>query len=411
MLINYIIHRLKWSYRKNTPDIEALIRRGYPDFVFDSTPKSLKNEIPVFVFHSVKAEKLEEQLEFLYKNGYQTLSADEFYEVITCSKPVLEQVVLLTFDDGRGSLWTVAYPLLKKYGFQAVSFIIPGCIDEDTNCSPNLEDVWAGRISLHQIENRDFGSNPLCNWEEIRQMHASGIIDFQSHTMYHSLIFTSQRVVDFINPAFDFYLFSNINVPVFTVNGMDNVKREAEWGTPIYDSEPRMSPRRRYFDDEELRNRCIEYVKERGGADFFNTPGWRKELYKYFRKTRNQLSSKGYFETAEHQREAIFKDLYDSKILIEKKLPGKTVNHLCYPWFIGSGLAVEMSKKAGYLSNFWGIMFGRRSTRLEHNPYRIIRLEDKYLLRLPGTGRRSLREILGEKFLENYPKLVKNLHF
>ena len=38
-----------------------------------------------------------------------------------------DHVTLLTFDDGRASVWSVAYPLLKQYGMRGVCFLIPGC--------------------------------------------------------------------------------------------------------------------------------------------------------------------------------------------------------------------------------------------------------------------------------------------
>ncbi|MFX0210315.1 MAG: polysaccharide deacetylase, partial [Candidatus Hodarchaeota archaeon] len=104
---------MKRSYERNAPELIAYLRNQYPNFVLDTHPKKLENEIPVFTFHSVEPLRLEKQLQFLKINKYRTLTADEFYQIITDKKRFPEKAVLLTFDDGLGSLWSIAYPLLK----------------------------------------------------------------------------------------------------------------------------------------------------------------------------------------------------------------------------------------------------------------------------------------------------------
>ena len=400
---------IKKSYSKNLPEYLAIRNKYYPEFVFEKSPKTLKNEIPVFTLHSVEPYRFEEQLDFLSKNHYQTLDADTFYECIIGSKSVPENAIVLTFDDGWGSVWSVAYPLLKKYRFCAVCFLIPGLIRESDCHYPNLEDFWNGKATLEEITRRERSMKPLCTWHEIRKMDEAGIIDFQSHSMYHSLIFTSPVIEDFIHPGFDFHSM-NLNVPMFRENGSENIFRNAQLGMPVYSNEPRMSGRKRYFDDIGLRTECIKYVNENGGIDYFNNRDWRKKLFSIaseFRKTYGQVVK---FESEEEQRENIFSDLSESKKIIEKKVTGTSVKHLCYPWWAGSSLSIEISKKAGYLTNFWGIDKKRRTTnRVGDDPYRISRfLGDDCLFRLPGEGRKPFRKILEEKLSMNYKGFIKN---
>ena len=110
-----LLNKLRWSYRKNVPDLLALLRRHYPDFMFNKNPKSLHNEIPVFTFHSVEPVSFEAKLKFLQQNGYHTLNSEEFRAAIAGERNIPEKSVLLTFDDGTATLWSVAYPLLQKY--------------------------------------------------------------------------------------------------------------------------------------------------------------------------------------------------------------------------------------------------------------------------------------------------------
>jgi len=405
-MLNPVLDKLKWSYRKNIFDIRGLLFRKYPDFIFEAEPRPLRDEIPVFTFHQVGVESFKEQLEFLYSNGYRTLSADEFYDILMGQKQVTENSVMLTFDDGWGSLWAIAYPLLERYGFRAVSFLIPGLITDDVTYYPNLKDVWQKKATIREAEDRENGPMPLATWREIEIMHQSGVIHFQAHSMYHSLIFISPKLVDFINPWFNFNRFGNITVPVFSTNGRDNVKRAAEWGMPIYENEPRLFAQPRYYDNERLRQKCIQFVKENGELEFFKQRSWRRRLYTYFRKTQQELGRNGYFETPEQQAQAMLDDLQEARCEIERQLPDKQVRHLCYPWFMGSRLSVEMSKKAGYVTNFWGSLPKRKTNRPREDPYYITRIKDDYILRLPGKRRKSLASILKQRFQKEAQRLI-----
>jgi peptidoglycan/xylan/chitin deacetylase (PgdA/CDA1 family) len=396
------------GYSKNLPEYLAFRYKHYPEFVYDQRPKPIKNEIPVFTLHSVEPGRFEEQLEYLTRNGYQTVDADQLYEFITGIKPVPERTIVLTFDDGWRNLWEVVYPLLKKYRYKAVSFIIPGLIKETKAYYPNLEDCWEGKAKPDAIGKPDKSIDPLCTWQEIKTMHESKTIDFQSHTMYHSLIFTSPEIEDFVHPSFDFYKM-NFNVPIFLDNNIENISREAELGMPIYVNAPRFSGMKRYYDDVGVRKSCIEYVEHNGGSGFFKKPFWRKTLKDAVSEYRKKHGTTGYFEGEQEQEENLYTDLLGSKKTIEGKLPRKIVSHLGYPWWVGSDLSIAISKKAGYRTNFWGVIEERRTTnRAGDDPYRIGRLlGDECIFRLPGEGRKPLRKIMEDKFMIYYKGFMR----
>jgi hypothetical protein len=409
-MLSPILNKLKWSATKNLPDLKTLVGRGYPDFIYDSRSRPIQGEVPVFVFHGVDPETFEEQMDFLHRNGYQTLTCAELREMMTGGKPPQENSVILTFDDGSISLWSVAFPVLEKYGYHAIAFIVPGCIHNGDAVRPTLKDVWRGKLPPSEISLEHGSTDPLCTWKEIRAMHRSGTVEFQSHTLYHHLVMTGPRLIDFYHPKYDRHYFGNIQVPLFRQDDHDLFERQPPFGTPIYRSMPRMGSRKRFFDNETIRNECVQYVADRGGNRFFRGKRWRGDLYRFFKKVRKRVGNGNErYEKGDEQRESIFIDLRESRSMIEKYLPGSEVVHLCYPWYTGSDLSVSLSKEAGYRTNFWGIMPVGRCSRPGDDPYKISRIEDRYIFRLPGVGRKRLRQILMEKVGENAGPFVKRL--
>ncbi|MFQ5787728.1 MAG: polysaccharide deacetylase family protein, partial [Thermodesulfobacteriota bacterium] len=177
-----------------------IVSGEYPSFVYRNILN--ENEIPVFCLHSATPGSFETMLRYLKENGYHTLSIDEFYQILINKKEKKTgRSILLTFDDGMGSVWSIAYPLLKKYGFKATVFLVPGRIKYRNKYYPNLEDVWVGTANMQEVLERDHSDQPFSTWEEVKTMHESGAFDFESHTFDHSLIFTSPEIVDFVNPA------------------------------------------------------------------------------------------------------------------------------------------------------------------------------------------------------------------
>jgi hypothetical protein len=293
---------------------------------------------------------------------------------------------------------------------KAVCFLVPGLVSDSSQYHPNLDDISRGAASPAEVTGREASSEPLCTWPEIRKMHADGTIDFQSHSMYHALVFTSPEVVDFINPSYDFYKM-NFNVPLIRYAGVDRISRNVDWGTPVYAFDSRFSGKRRYFDDPAIRSACTEYVASRGGAQFFNDSTWRRRLQEVLQLHGGRKPEAGRFESDEESRESMLDDLIRSKKAIESRLPDKEVRHFCYPWWVGSTLATELSKTAGYQSNFLGILPERRTrNRAGDDPFRIGRLlSEDYIFRLPGMGRKSFGELLHAKGKAGLESLMRKL--
>jgi peptidoglycan/xylan/chitin deacetylase (PgdA/CDA1 family) len=337
------------------------LRSGsYPPFVTsDSEPP---RGIPLFVFHSPSRGELEARLRFLASNSYETLFMDELLaDPGRRSESFPKRRVVLTFDDGRRSLYEKVYPLLRTYSAKAVAYIIP---------------AWIGH--------RGF-----IGWDEVREMHESGRVDFQSHSLSHRPIPVSPRVVDFVSPADE-----NADPWDIPTDGDPGDRRDEglPLGRPVFCSASRCSDRLRYLGGEEMVRLCLSYVSERGGPRFFREFGWRRRLFSLARRHAREGDDSAY-ETEEQRREAIRREFAASKEFIEANLPGKTVRHFCFPWNETGDVALQMARECGYASAAAGMARPEKDER-RADPFRLARVNGDFVLRLPGTGQRSFLSIL-----------------
>ena len=345
-------------------DVISGLRQGeYPDFVIK---KKMSPQIPVFAYHRAEKNEFEAQLFYLHKNGYKTIDVDEYMHLHENNQELPERTVVLTFDDGLKNLYDVAYPLLKTYRMQAVAFIMPG---------------WIGKKGI-------------ITWEQANEMYRSGVIDFQSHTMYHTGIFIAPEVVDFYHPQYISYQIWNL--PVMNVHKQDRYFEIPEPGTPIFKYASRLSDHRRYYPDEAISDICVKYVRENGNEDFFKKKNWRLTLEKLIEDYRQTHSFNGYYEAPEEQEKQIKAELMNSKKEIEANLPGKIVRHISFPWNQVGKITNKLLKVCGYETAYGGLS-GEYATNNHIKLNYINRVNGDFILRLPGKGRASLANLFASK--------------
>ena len=392
--MNPIANKWSWGLQKTSHIVCSLFLRNAPEFVYARSALTLEGQIPVFTFHSASPSVFRRQCEYLAINGYRTLSSDELLYALQHPGHRARKSIVITFDDGLKTVWSVAYPILKKYGFKAVCFLIPGCIPSAGSSRPTLDDVERGKAQWNEVADPGVGTAALMNWAEIRALHDSGIVDFQSHTLYHHLVPVSDRIFDFFNPEYDTHFYGNIHIPVYTDAGKDLFARNPLFGMPIYHAQPRMQAHRRYFEDEAVRHLCVQYVSEHGGREFFQQRTWRRHLSRLVSDYCANRARKGRYETSDERDREVMEDLRRSKEMIEWKLPGKNVTHLCYPWYEAARFAIDASRAVGFQANYFGTVWGKATNRPGDDPFRIVRLEGYFLERLPGEGRLSSADIV-----------------
>ncbi|WP_281827394.1 polysaccharide deacetylase family protein [Jannaschia rubra] len=356
-------------------EVASLTRGRYPGFVGARRPKALRGEIPVFVYHSIDAAEFEADLKFLAGNGYRTLDCDAFVEALAGRRPMPNRAVLLTIDDGRASVWSHGFPLLRRYGMTAVVFLIPGYIRDADGVRPTTDDRPEGLASADP---------DLMTWPEIAAMARSGLVDFQSHTLFHHKVPASDRVLGFVGPRDRTAPF---DIPFAT--GDEPGEEDSALGYPLFETTSRMSGAAAFRPDAGLIADLRDAARGR-----FDAPGWRDRLHGVVEERRKAGLPIGTSEAPDETHAAMRHSLAEARRIIEARLPGHRVRHLCLPYTLGSEAAVAAARETGHASTFWGLLPERRGNRAGDDPFRSVRLKSDYLRRLPGQGRRSMAAIL-----------------
>jgi peptidoglycan/xylan/chitin deacetylase (PgdA/CDA1 family) len=70
---------------------------------------------------AVNVAAFENQITWLHRHGYRSITLAEFMtETIETGK----RIAIITFDDGYADNYTLAFPILKRYGCVATIFLV-----------------------------------------------------------------------------------------------------------------------------------------------------------------------------------------------------------------------------------------------------------------------------------------------
>jgi peptidoglycan/xylan/chitin deacetylase (PgdA/CDA1 family) len=367
-----------------------LLLGRYPAFVTGGPLP--RGHVPVFVFHSLEPESFSRKLQYLADNDYVTLSASEYFQFLMGTRPAPQAAVVLTFDDGRGSLWSVGQPLLRRFGMKGIVFLVPARVPSRPGpLPPTWDDVEARRQSPEAIVGRERGEGAFLSWEEIAALTRQGHLDFQSHTLSHARIHAAPRVAGFLTPDLR-HGYQAMDVPLIEVDGQDRLPHELPLGTPLLRSEPRTSESLRFYEQGELRRACVDAVAEEGEG-FFARRDWRPRL----RRLVERRPISGRWETPEEREAALRRELAEARRLIGERT-GQPVLHLCYPWHAAGPTARRLARETGYRTAFMGKVPGTPITVPGGDPMAIARIGEDYVELLPGRGRSDIGSILRRKW-------------
>ena len=125
--------------------------------------------IPILLYHrfgpmvadsmTVTTTIFESQLKYLKSNGYTVIPLRQLVDYRLGKRQTLpSKSLVITVDDGHKSVYTDTFPLLMKYRLPVTLLLYP---------SPISNACYA------------------MTWDQLREMKATGLVDFQSHTFWH----------------------------------------------------------------------------------------------------------------------------------------------------------------------------------------------------------------------------------
>lgn len=130
-------------------------------------------QVPILMYHNlaqegsgndtISVQRFEEHLAALQDAGYTTITFQDLLAYVEQGTELPEKPVLLTFDDGYESNYTLAYPLLQQYQMKATIFVIGVSMGKDT-----YKDTGQAMI-------------PHFTQEQAAEMEASGLVAIESH--------------------------------------------------------------------------------------------------------------------------------------------------------------------------------------------------------------------------------------
>jgi peptidoglycan/xylan/chitin deacetylase (PgdA/CDA1 family) len=159
----------RFHWHGGTPAVDGVAR------------KIVTERLPILMYHRVTSEgaaetaryrvspgAFEEQLRYLHDSGYRSATLSEWRGSMQARRPLPGRRILLTFDDGYRDFYTEAWPLLERYGFSAIVFLVTGDV---------------GRANRWDATYGD--DVPLLTWDEVRRLRDAGV-ELGSHTATHA---------------------------------------------------------------------------------------------------------------------------------------------------------------------------------------------------------------------------------
>ena len=116
----------------------------------------------------VPPDTFKKQIRFLYEQGYKTILPSDLVAHQAWGKPIPRKSLILTFDDGYLSNLKIVEPILKRYGFRGIIYLITKYVAE------------------HPEQRQIFHGIDCLSWQEIGAMQKRGTFAFGAHSHTHA---------------------------------------------------------------------------------------------------------------------------------------------------------------------------------------------------------------------------------
>jgi peptidoglycan/xylan/chitin deacetylase (PgdA/CDA1 family) len=118
---------------------------------------------------AVTTKTLLQLFDWIKGTGWTAISLDDVAAAARGERPLPNKAILITFDDGYHSLYTRAFPLLEAYRYPAVAALVGSWMEDRPDGTVRYSDKIVPRSTF-------------ISWDEAREMQASGLVEFASHS-------------------------------------------------------------------------------------------------------------------------------------------------------------------------------------------------------------------------------------
>jgi poly-beta-1,6-N-acetyl-D-glucosamine N-deacetylase len=118
---------------------------------------------------AVTTRSLAQFFDWLKGSGWTAVSLDDLAAAARGTRPLPDKAILVSFDDGYRSLYTRVFPLLQVYRFPIVAALVGSWME----ARPDGNVLYGDRVVPR---------SQFISWSEAREMQASGLVEFASHS-------------------------------------------------------------------------------------------------------------------------------------------------------------------------------------------------------------------------------------
>lgn len=117
-------------------------------------------------FFTVSPDQFQKQISYLVEKKFRVMALSQLLAILNGGEAILPRTVVITIDDGYQDNFTHIFPVLKKYHLSASIFLTTGDVGKSLTTTSGI-------------------TLPALSWPEIKEMAASGLIEFYPHSHNH----------------------------------------------------------------------------------------------------------------------------------------------------------------------------------------------------------------------------------
>ena len=136
-------------------------------------PRNSSSRLPAY---AVTPEQFRDQMTLLTREGFTSLTLEEFREAASGERELAPRSILITFDDGFADNYLLAWPIARECGIKLNLFLCTGLVTGET------DEAQLTAVDHENKSNHPHLWQPL-TWTQVYEMNAAEVgAGFHSHT-------------------------------------------------------------------------------------------------------------------------------------------------------------------------------------------------------------------------------------